>query len=156
MTFVTITFRPNEDLLSKVSEAERIRWAEALESGEYVQGMESLAFWKHEEGKPHNEPTLCHCCLGVLAHIQGHELNPEDPQPLLGDGNTLDGVDMEDISAAVYDDDSGVSHLTAFYNLNDDHRLTFAEIAQLLRGNSVSVTYNAMLGQRVDTEETED
>lgn len=45
------------------------KWVEALRSGDYIQTESVLYDGKTEEGKPRM------CCLGVLEHIMGNELD---------------------------------------------------------------------------------
>jgi hypothetical protein len=117
-----------------------LRWVEALESGEYQQGV----------GYLHNRDNNLFCCLGVacdLAYKDGavtkHEVNEDDSwaspkwavrygSPKLSSVLPYEVVEWLGIASAIpsVEYDGGRTELTV---LNDGHGCSFAEIAQFIR-----------------------
>ena len=117
------TYTPTPELLA-LDEAGRIKWAEALESGEYTQGFTRL----FRDGK---------CCpLAVLALANGVA------ESLLSSADRyqhIPNLGCDDIFHLQFAIQSCSLDHFKVWDLNDNHRLTFPQIAQLLRGNPVSV-----------------
>ena len=138
-----IKLEPTKDLLD-LDESERIRWAIALESGEYEQGIKVLY---SERG---------YCCLGVWERINGskdsdlvgltYPTQIDNPTRISRANNSIKYPPLpEDIKPACH---KGINY--TFDSLNDGFsmyideykillKLNFNEIAQLLRGNSVEI-----------------
>lgn len=119
-------YTPTEELLA-TPEADRIRWAEALESGKYEQIRGTL----HVIGKGN-------CCLGVGERISGTTvfsmLGVDLPSDIRRGARFMLGDRLpQRIRAATC---SG-GQTWDFTELNDELYFTFPEIAQLLRGNEV-------------------
>ena len=137
----TYTCTPTAELLA-LPEGERIIWAEALESGEYEQGFGRL--W--EDGR--------YCCLGVLESINGRSdaamrtinLPSGFADPVCIGGKRPEHVPFA--TAGCFPNWKGTPDI-----LNDDIRLTFLEIAALLRGQSIEV--ESALSTRIPAEEAE-
>lgn len=116
-------YRPTTELLA-LNEADRMKWAEALESGKYSQCNSELF---NGSG---------YCCLGVWERINGHTdegLSKRGLPTSLDNPTRIDDV----LPQAIW-----VTHTSGglplyFPNLNDTYDFSFAEIAQLLRGNEV-------------------
>ena len=132
-------FVPHEDLLA-LDEKERIRWAEALESGDYKQGTGALF-----------DPKCGYCCLGVWESINGATdsqmatcSRPSTMELRAGgaEATLIDDGRPESVFAAKKEDKIGdeVSYFPLrFMSLNDSIGMSFDQIAQILRGNSVEV-----------------
>ena len=121
---MSTTYTPTDELLA-TPEADRIRWAEALESGEYKQGYRRMFV------------NGSYCCLGVWERINGALesglLKKALPLAMYNPTHLGDRLPQY-IKFATSGD--GIRHSPQL--LNDDCGFTFPEIAQLLRGNSVS------------------
>lgn len=128
-----------------------LKWAEALESGQYPQATGALAAYLHTDND--EPPTIGYCCLGVaciIAANNGIDLtnhtNHNDPTH---DDDTTDHnlfwfADHDsDLPEAVQQwlgiDDSDPQLITAdgstrrAITLNDDNHYTFTEIAAAIR-----------------------
>ena len=55
---------------------EAMKWVKGLRSGKYKQAMGTLA--KFEELDDEEFKCVGHCCLGVLADLQGYDLKDRD------------------------------------------------------------------------------
>lgn len=139
-----LTFSPSPSLLDE-SLKQRSQWAEQLESGLYEQGTGAL----------YNESSNSFCCLGVLEHT----LNDRELEVMNGTGTPMgipgtpttqvanvwrfsSGIRPEDlIPAQVTAPGLKEPHRVAFVTLNDSAKLSFKDIAQLLRGNSLTRGY---------------
>ena len=112
--------------MSKFLEEDQMeRWIEALESDEYVQCQGTLR--KFNVLGLDGEPEMSHCCLGVLAEVEGfrnehgellypeHILNRHE-EDIIGSFEMFPGVYQEDC-----------------YDWNDSQGMTFKEIAANLR-----------------------
>ena len=106
------------------------RWAKALDSGDYKQGTGQL----RKAGK--------FCCLAVLCNLHAED-HPEiaakqkRASEYMGEAELLPdavrewaGMTNEDGGFYGYD---GVDTYTALTDLNDDQKLTFPEIAKVIR-----------------------
>ena len=132
------TYTPTPELLA-IPEPDRIRWAEALESGEYEQGTEGHLI------------DVCgrYCCLGVWDQINGFQYGsvqewgniPQNPISM-----KLGFLPISEIPNFPIDADKRLPYVAtdggipvALHTLNDSRGMTFPQIAQLLRGNEVGV-----------------
>lgn len=122
-------YLPHPEILA-VNEAQRIEWAEALESGEYEQ---CKAFMYNGTG---------FCCLGVLELIKGRPkhvmLNKTTPARLSDPFrlNSLEGLRLpQNIGIA----STNLYPKLIAENLNDRKHLAFPQIARLIRGMPVVV-----------------
>lgn len=86
-----------------------VRWVHALESGDYKQGRSNM--YKRSED--------VYCCLGVLSKINGKKEDEIE--------NRAYPYEFEFCGCGDH------SPLTAFATLNDKHKLTFDQIAQVIR-----------------------
>lgn len=124
-------YKPAPQLMA-VPEADRIRWAEALESGKYKQGRGSL----FDNG--------CYCCLGVLQEINGlpvysqfsEDYETDIPAEWPADTGHISLPSLNEVDYLLALDEDGESY--GADKLNDDAGLSFKQIAQLIRGNEVA------------------
>lgn len=98
-------------MISDENKAIRLKWAEALESGNYLQGRNRLKSGRH------------YCCLGVacklnLAKQRGTHLGDPDGSPLQYT-EPFGGYTISDVGA--------------FVRLNDHYKLSFPQIAKIIR-----------------------
>ncbi len=117
-------------------EERRAVWTKALRSGAYKQGMGKL--------KKRNEAGVdCYCCLGVIEDLAGTEWT-EDPDRDDGTFHTNEEDNVHVPSRATADlvglcSIQGMTRNLAgvmLITLNDDDRLTLAQIADVLdKGN---------------------
>ena len=121
------TYTPSSRLLS-THEKERISWAEALESGKFTQHTGS---WCGEEDSQNNES----CCLHVLACVvlNNGEWQHNSVMSDVENQNTM----VTHMIDAVAAERSGRQY--NFVALNDDEHFTFDQIAQIIRGNPVTI-----------------
>lgn len=123
------TYQLRQEHLDKLNKSpvRLAKWVEALQSGEYKQGRESL----------YNDQDCTYCCLGVAERVingntQGNMGYLDYPSELKRHA-TFDGMLLEDMET-----DCGVS----FAGLNDAFGLTFNQIANLLLGKKVRKEIN--------------
>ena len=133
----TITLTSTDKLLA-LDEVERLKWAEALESGKYKQGMGRLF------------SNGCYCCLGVYESICGvsDELldNKAFPRDLKSERHHIEGGDYSTVKFCE-DDIEVKSNFQAnelndgiiFHGSSNGYTLDFYQIAQLLRGIAVQL-----------------
>jgi hypothetical protein len=121
------------------------KWLEALRSGQYAQCtgilMENVAPLDSEEFVPG------YCCLGVLQMVADGEVEHNAHNEIHGlpSGNWYNnhGINFPNRYAL----DTAGDSPTVMYNgvtttlsaLNDDHKLTFAQIADLIEEQAVAV-----------------
>lgn len=110
-----------------MKEAIAIKWAEALESGKYVQGNRALRINTGVEVK--------FCCLGVLCNISGLGSWVQDYYYVDDEraGGYLPGPVME--WAGVTSRDPKLTSDQTATQVNDDMGTGFKEIARLIREN---------------------
>lgn len=99
------------------------RWAKALESGDYKQGFGQL----RKNGR--------FCCLAVLCnlHAQDHPeiaAQQKKAQSYCGNSGVLP---IEVMKWSGVKDDCGDFGSNSLSGLNDEHKLTFPEIAKVIR-----------------------
>lgn len=97
----------------------RVKWVEALRSGEYKQGKDQLRGGDR------------FCCLGVACEVSGLPYNPEDGA--LGD-EVRDWLGLVDMWGVL----TGGTGET-LTNLNDNLDYTFDQIATLIESGEVAV-----------------
>lgn len=95
--------------------AHQLAWVEALESDDYTQNFGCL------------ETSGGYCCLGIACKISGLDFDGGDHYMPLEVRDYFGFVSEEGSSRYSADD--------ALPALNDDKRLTFSEIAQIVRSN---------------------
>jgi hypothetical protein len=126
----TITEITEETILEN-----RRRWAEALRSGEYEQGQRRLCVTNPGDG------SKSYCCLGVAELIFGDDEQHLSTSAFPSEGvQHLLGLSKENAPTAVMDPPETnyfPSNLTPLSWLNDGHRLSFAEIADLIDDGQV-------------------
>lgn len=98
------------------------KWIEALRSGEYSQGKESL-----RDGNGN------YCCLGVLAEIQGV---PREKTTFMDCSRYTFAPDYK-CTASIPTDYLGItsSQRSILINMNDYYRNSFPEIADFIENN---------------------
>jgi hypothetical protein len=101
------------------------KWVTALRSGEYQQGT----------GKMYNEETNTYCCLGVLEHIVNGWVS--NGRGLLThkfcDVNNIDfDYKGEELCSPSFDIPQLKSRPVSAHSLNDIHRWTFEQIADVI------------------------
>jgi hypothetical protein len=123
------TYQLKQEHLDKLNKSpvRLAKWVEALQSGEYKQGRESL----------YDAHDCTYCCLGVAerainGNTQGNMIYLDYPSELKRHA-TFDGMLLEDMKT-----NCGVT----FAGLNDEDRLTFKQIANLLLGKKVRKKIN--------------
>lgn len=120
------------------------KWLEALESGNYKQGK---GYLKDKDG---------YCCLGVLCEVMGLEASPGDEKQTyfkFGDSVNAAYVPLAAVPLAGLRSSAGglkwgiVPHGTWKYGsltgLNDEAKLSFAEIAAYIRHDPHNVFEHA-------------
>lgn len=122
MTDHTLHFRASVDDSWTIIENRR-RWAAALRSGDYEQGTEYL----HRAGR--------HTALGVAAALFGEPLDPDQKVPF---GAVVDHFGLADKTGPTALLDGDGKNLT-LVQLNDEHGLTFDEIAALIDEGKVLI-----------------
>lgn len=119
------------DRLDNMNKDIKKKWVDALRSGKYVQGYDTL---KNNSGE--------YCCLGVLCDLAAKEGVVQEKLLTYGAGSkyyydgegsvlpdsVMDWASLEDIIVRVEYEDAPVS----LDDLNDSHRLTFNQIADLI------------------------
>ena len=120
------------------------KWADALESGEYTQGVEALALVARGGG-------VAHCCLGVLCELAigdgvdvPKESLPDDPALLgtpiaYGRGQDFTGLPYEVLAwSGMYSNSGDMPEIGGFKTLAEanDSGVGFAEIAKIIRENA--------------------
>lgn len=124
------TFTPSTALLEARNNPEDLvildKWADALETTKLKQATDAMANCDNSA-----------CCLQVLELTMGnapieevHTIDCSYPTELYDSATQLSGVCAEDLRPV-----QGRS----FMDLNDDDNLTFKQIAQLIRGNEVTI-----------------
>lgn len=107
----------------------KMLWVDALESGDYKQGVGLL------RGGSDLAPR--HCCLGVLCEVLIQ--HPEFGIELQRNGDAYELRVPEEHEDSWIDggyaacQEAGVGSRETFWNMNDQERKTFREIAQYLR-----------------------
>jgi hypothetical protein len=101
-------------------------WIEALESGKFRQGHGELKYTDSETGQ-------CHCCLGVLGVVAGMTI----------EGNAvIDGAGVMQGYTPIYnlliEMFPALAHMNPdvcgfFWRMNDCDRLSFKEIAEVIK-----------------------
>ena len=126
---MTKTYTPTPELLA-IPEPDRIRWAEALESGEYEQTFAGSLF---DSGS--------YCCLGVWDQINDCIYKTQEQYESHGSFlafyplSKIPNFDVKDHRLPRAAECDGLDY--AFHTLNDSLYFTFPQIAQLLRGNEI-------------------
>lgn len=121
------TFFPNQEFLDSMPVERRKAWHDALISGEYEQGKGSLY-------------SGYHCCLGAYCHGVANIENPKlygaqtPSQTIIRKDDPIFNTSKEYGDAIIGEsvDSYGVYSTTHASVLNDEYKLKFSEIAQLI------------------------
>ena len=135
MTTKTMTFTPHPDL-QLLPEADRLKWADALDTSQQYKGQMC------------NSDNTRHCCLCVAEQVlngatfedyKGYPLPDEMENPYRVGLEVKENILLQRVYAA-YVTEPGCTTAPAPFPLLNDYYLTHPQIAQLLRGETVTIT----------------